>query len=510
MDESGRARVKTKLEWFGPYSVIGLFALLLMLPAILTGKLIHDSFWIDLVWTDQFTALLREGTLYPRWLPQSYDGLGAPVFYFYPPLAFYLTGFLGLAGLSTYASVIAAFGALLAASGAGMFRWLRGWTAHPLLASILYMALPYHLMDFYRRGALAEFAGFALLPFVAIGLWRAREGRGPVWLALAYGALIMTHLPGAVLTGVLFIGPYAGIAAIQDKRLPWSMVTGILLGIGLTSVYLIPMLVLKHHVAIVYMLSQPQYQAANWSLLTPARWPSRSGAYLLAILCGPIILGCAVLLWGRRDPWAVGSIAICMIVAGLIPGFWSLPLIANLQFPWRALMLAEFLLVTALARTPLRPFLAVAAVVPMLALSVAFLKPVHLYDANQPHDWFEKHLEVREYVPIGFPDDHHWYADAAMTLSRHHRGMIEEGGRAIAPHFYFPSWQVRCNGHRVQTVPDPVTRLLSWKGKSANCSMRIELTRSEYWGIGLSLLFLALLCGMAWRDRLKISPSTAS
>ena len=63
--------------------------------------MLHDSFWIDHVWASQFTALLREGVIYPRWLPWSHEGLGSPVFYYYPPLAFYLTGAFGLGATPT-------------------------------------------------------------------------------------------------------------------------------------------------------------------------------------------------------------------------------------------------------------------------------------------------------------------------------------------------------------------------------------------------------------------------
>lgn len=73
-------------------SLSGDFAvgLLLTLPAILSPPMTHDSFGIICVWADQFTSELATGNLYPRWLPQSHGGLRSPVFYYYPPLAFYL------------------------------------------------------------------------------------------------------------------------------------------------------------------------------------------------------------------------------------------------------------------------------------------------------------------------------------------------------------------------------------------------------------------------------------
>ena len=84
-------------------------AIALTVPALLSPQMTHDSFWIDWVWADQFTAELAKGNFYPRWLPLSHGGLGSPVFYYYPPLAFYACALFGLAGFSTYWSIVAVF-----------------------------------------------------------------------------------------------------------------------------------------------------------------------------------------------------------------------------------------------------------------------------------------------------------------------------------------------------------------------------------------------------------------
>ena len=71
--------------------IIGL-ATLLLLPALFSPTMLRDSFWIDWVWSDQFTTELAKGHLYPRWFPLANGGAGSPTFYFYPPLAFYVSG----------------------------------------------------------------------------------------------------------------------------------------------------------------------------------------------------------------------------------------------------------------------------------------------------------------------------------------------------------------------------------------------------------------------------------
>jgi hypothetical protein len=483
-----------------PYSAISVVALLLTLPAIFAPIMTHDSFWIDFVWADQFTALLREGQIYPRWLPQSHDGLGAPIFYFYPPLAFYLTGVLGLGGLSTYASIITAFGVALAASGATMYLWLKGWTARPLLAALLFMAAPYHLLDFYRRGALAEFCAFALLPLVALGLRKAIRGEGFVLLAISYAAIILTHLPAALLTSLFIIGPGLLFVLLRRREHLMGMVQGVGLGIGLAATYLVPMLTLQDAVSIEKMISVPQYQAINWSLLTPELWPSRTGMMLAAGLCGAITLVSAAMLLIKRDMWAWASIGLCVIILGLVPRFWSLPLIANVQFPWRTLMLAEFAALTAFARTPLRPVIATLALLPMVTFSLVFLKPIHLAEQKPISELKLLHIDVIEYLPSGATAEFGWYSQWALDLARRHRSVIAKNGRAIAPHFYFPAWTVRCDGVVIRSFPDPTTKLLSWRGPPT-CPATIETTRAEWIGLALSIgSLLALLLAM-WRRK---------
>src|SRR6185503_11404806 len=100
-------------------------ALLLALPAALGPVRLNDSFWIDLVWLEQFARELGSGTIYPRWLPLSHYDLGSPVFYYYPPLAFYLASAFALTGISTYLALIAAFFAAMLLSGVGVYLWLK-------------------------------------------------------------------------------------------------------------------------------------------------------------------------------------------------------------------------------------------------------------------------------------------------------------------------------------------------------------------------------------------------
>ncbi len=70
-----------------PAFVLAAASVLLLLPTLVLGTLISHSSPQNLTWASQFAEQFRAGILYPRWMPESFDGLGSPAFYFYPPLA---------------------------------------------------------------------------------------------------------------------------------------------------------------------------------------------------------------------------------------------------------------------------------------------------------------------------------------------------------------------------------------------------------------------------------------
>jgi len=107
------------------------------------------------------------GTLYPRWFPDSFEGLGSTTFYFYPPLAFWLKGALAALGLGASHAVALAATAFSAASGLAMYGWLKDRASRPLWWAVIYMSAPYQLYDFYLRGALAEYASHMWFPLIA-------------------------------------------------------------------------------------------------------------------------------------------------------------------------------------------------------------------------------------------------------------------------------------------------------------------------------------------------------
>lgn len=470
---------------------IVLLALLLTLPAILSPPMTHDSFWIDWVWADQFTSELSRGNLYPRWLPQSHGGLGSPVFYYYPPLAFYVTGLFGLVGLSTYASIVAAFFAGFVASGFAMYAWLKDKANTPLFGALLFMAAPYHVLDFYSRGALAEFLAIVFIPLVGLGLRRAMKGRFGL-CAVAYAGLILSHLPLALLVSLFFIAPHGLYLARLKLRPLIRIAVPVLLGLALAAIYLLPAIALDSYRDSAKLWQHAALRPDSWTLLEWDRSGPPSALKLLVLTLMLVLLQpIAVLLFTKQRRWGLYAGLCCAMAGALIPAMWQLPLLQSVQFPYRMFPLAEFAIATGIASLTLSRALVLAATFPLLALSTFFLTGERLRTAPDV-SWslIAQRADVPENLPPGERPTS-WPSQWALELARTHQTTRQIGDRTVEPVFYFPAWEVRCQGVPVPTSPDPETKLLTYRG--SGCERRLRLTAPEQIGAVLTLGGIVLL-----------------
>jgi hypothetical protein len=535
-----------------PRLVLLVATLVLMAPTLVVGTTLSHSSQFNLMWAQQFAEQIQAGVLYPRWLPQSFEQLGSPAFYFYPPLAFWvdaLVGLLTLDALSVPRRLAIAATLLLWASGLAMHAWLQRVTGNALRAlvgSLAYMAAPYHLLDHYLRGAFAEFASFAVLPLVALGvlLVGQRHRVGPGLLALAYAALLMTHLPTALLVSVTVLPPYVLYHAWRqaDARAAASFLVRVagagVLGIGVAAVYLLPALTLQGSIS-ANLLWIEYFRVQPWFLVRPDRWPDPDfmrivAAIALAYVLATLALALAVRggpVGERRQEcafWLAVSLLCLVLMSGLVPWFWELPELGKVQFPWRLLVVVEFAVITAWClalplslRRPVRYLLvgATAALVPAVvwigaetALRIATTRAAGVLETG----------DSPEYQPAGYshPYIRGSYVDQGLeTLARlpiidcvpaARRCRAESGplgamrieidsDRPTAVtlrRFYFPGWSL--NPPR-PIVPAEPLRLVSFVAPAGSGTFQLARTpvAAEHWGwlvsgasLGLVLLWL--------------------
>jgi hypothetical protein len=522
--------------------LLGLAAGLLMLPSLVWGTLPSHSSMHNLTWAAQFSEQVSSGIPYPRWLPDSFDGLGAPSFYFYPPLAFWvdaLVRVLTVDLLSTSWRLSVTSTALLWASGLAMLVWLRLQQVErrtALIGALVYMAAPYHLIDHYLRGALAEFAAYAALPLVMAGvtLVARRHRAGVLALAAAYAALVTSHLPTALLISLTAIPAYALFVACRawqsDRFFLLRCGLGIALGLGVSAPYLVPALTLQDAVLIDWMWRYG-FQVDQSFLLMPGRWVQPDYMFVVVAACAAGWSLASLSLLGRRGPvllWMAVSLGVVVLMSGLVPWVWGLPLVSRVGFSWRLLIVVEFAAVTALSLAPglwreqiPRLLLMLAAIGLGVAATVTIRGIVVRVELAVKGE-APAAQDAREYLPAGFPQrPDAGYADLDLepaakapliACSPTPRVCRAEPGRfgalrialdsdqpttVIVRRFAFPAWQV---------VPLPVVatepyRMMSFVAPAGRHDLTLDRQTlpAERWGwiaAALSLISLGLI--VAW------------
>ncbi len=211
----------------------------------------HDS-PVHLAWIDGFAAQFRQGVWYPRWLPASFSGFGAPTFYFYPPLGYFAASVLRsvLPALSTVALFNLLGSASTILSFVGCRKLLRRLAVTSPAASIgalIYAFAPYRFFDLYIRGAFGEHLALAIFPFLFLAAEtlvqaHAHRFKGFAILGILWAALLMTNIPSAALGGLTL--PLYLLIRTPKKNWPtliWPALA-LMLGTLCAAIYLFPVL----------------------------------------------------------------------------------------------------------------------------------------------------------------------------------------------------------------------------------------------------------------------------
>jgi hypothetical protein len=217
-----------------------------------------DTFW-HFIYIEGFFRDLAAGEVYPRWIADADGGLGAATFYFYGPMAYYITSAVALVtgardGLTMLAASTPLF---LIGSGLTAFIWLRVFlpVSPALVGAALYIAAPYHLMiDYWMRGAFAEAAAYIWVPLIFRAVEDFRVGairRGTLLLPIALALLATTH----VMVTVLALAVVALYAVVRLRLWRTWIFFGLAgaAGLAMAAIYLVPMVALQGYVTVPYV-----------------------------------------------------------------------------------------------------------------------------------------------------------------------------------------------------------------------------------------------------------------
>lgn len=304
-----------------------------------------------------FDETLRSGVWLPRWLGSMNGGYGAATTIFYAPLLYYaLSAAHAITGDWPKAlEVVVALAAL--GSGVALYACARTLAspAASALAALFYVLSPYHLLDLYHRGALAELIAFVWMPLVMLAyakLTKRFSASAIAGGALALALLVLTHPPTAYLFTLAFV-VFVIFYAARSKR--WQPLAGglgiVILGSGLSAFYALPALIEKplvnqsvtdlftHHMGFINeLLAGSRFEqlvgavaVATALLMTALSWPTKRRVSD----ANDALVGNHFAAWK-----VVGALSLILLLPVVRPLVDALPGMAAVAFVWRWLALA--------------------------------------------------------------------------------------------------------------------------------------------------------------------------
>lgn len=358
------------------YIVVVIFGVILSVG--IWGRALHvatgDDYAFHVTRLQSAAKGWANGQIVPQVDPDTLDGFGYAFNLFYGPLVTYVTaGVQALVGFWPVAiNIVLVLCVIL--SGLIMCRTMFKISKNPVLAMMIaaiYMASPYFLNNLYSRMAVGEVVAFVSAPILLLGLYQLtiRDKHAARNIAIAAALLVLSHSLSAMLFAIMA----AVYVILNAKRIVnweniWRMVLGVVVALGLTAFFTLPLLEAK--MTGIYGIFDEGYSkvyfGANPQSMNDHRlWPNQ----LMAVdystsdddgLNGENDLALGVIVWiGLLGFWFarkkierpeersfVTSLYIVSVLAILVAlpivNWHHLPgILWQMQFPWRTLMIVS-------------------------------------------------------------------------------------------------------------------------------------------------------------------------
>ena len=246
------------IKRYGPPSFAFLAGALALLPVVIWGVPSNSDLANHYHFALPFYEAIQRGDIHPGWLASPNFGYGDAVVRFYPPALYYLLAAGRAITGNWYAGSLFVITLISALGSLGAYFWARSYVPRnvAIWAGLFYALMPYHLSEVYQAAQLAEFAAGAALLFALAFTKRVcdeRRWRDVAGLAIAYAALILSHLPLAVfgsLTLLLYgsMNLAIGRSEIDSDRVTAGrlrtiakLAVAVLLGLGASAFYWVTM-----------------------------------------------------------------------------------------------------------------------------------------------------------------------------------------------------------------------------------------------------------------------------
>jgi hypothetical protein len=360
---------------------------------------IHDDTQVARV--HQMHKALNDGMFPVRWVPDLGYGYGYPIFNFYAPLAYYIGAFFMFLGFGALSATKIMIGLGIVVAGICMYFLSKEFWGKigGVISALLYVYAPYHALNAYVRGAIAELWAYAFLPLAFFSVYKVYLSLNRytdlkqnsklknknaklqlkfnryIWIwtcasALSYAAIIISHnLTAMMVSPFIFVFAfylYVKIRISERIYKPYFVLIGLLIGILLSAFYWLPVPFEMKFTDVLSVIGGGSDYRDHFACITQL-WSSPWGFAGSAPGCvdgfslkiGKIhillsLMSLPALLFLYRIDKKKFSLSILFIIFLLFSVFlavsqskfiWDvIPQMAFFQFPWRFLILITFLI----------------------------------------------------------------------------------------------------------------------------------------------------------------------
>lgn len=436
----------------------------------------------------EFEKMLADGHLVPRWAPGLNSGYGIPLFTFFYPLPNYFGSLFHFLGWSLADAFRLTMAVGYVTGIVASFFWLKKmYGTFPAVAgSIIGAFTPYWFVDLFVRGSVGEVLalGFVFVSLASIAY------RKKTLLALAVAAIMVSHnILAMIFLPIIFLYVW-----ITDRSMVWAIPAGIILA----SYFWIPAFVERRYVVGLNTVSYKDHFSELGQILIPSWGTGLSGpgfaldemSYQIGIV--PMLITVSLLvLYGyrmvtRQARNDKATLLLFLMVVGIsfflmleisLPIWERIPMLANLQYPWRLLSViivaTPFLAAKLASHLPRLASFALAGLA--VIVSFSYTKPV-LY-APRSDDYYLSRREFTDSTSsLGNGFSTRWMVWQPDRSRQRMEIVSGEGSIAMKQErmttfesevasttdvtvrtnvAYYPGWRTAIDGKDVSTGPDP-------------------------------------------------------
>ena len=439
---------------------------------------------------------------------------------------------------------------LFAGQGNGRQRWFA------LVAAVAYMYTPYMLTTVYMRGAIAEVGAQALLPWIFWSFRRLLTAPQPARYllpaALFLGCLAITHTitlifaPPVLLLYLITVWLTDPVTRqAPGRHLGWAIAGG-LAAMGSSSFFWVPLIFERSYLADTAYEISARFIHENvwtWQTFLDWHWPFE---YTLSVpfQIGATQLGLAMLgfllLRRRTGEWWYWALLIPLLSIAisrpLLPVWLDSDVLLTAQFPWRlltmmsvplallsphlltwvrrdallagsALLLCGFIVISNRPQWPTGAQQFPNDVAPNLATVAQFELDTGAFGTGSASEYFPTWVNVLDTVIAPSVDAVTPGQELKLAAANEYQWQLTVNPPTAAPihftRFYFPGWQATLD----DTIPLPVepTTLMGLLTVQVpaglhKLNMRWQGTTLQWWATLVSLITLALVTVISWRQ----------